>query len=335
MRTDAAFELIRHAHQTSRFAHAYLIVGEPRGPAGELAVRILQMLFCTAKNPPCGACDRCRQVAARTWADAFWVEPEKKSRIISIDALRYGLLHSITQTSLAGGWKAGVILGADCLKEAAANAFLKTLEEPPPQTIFLLLTNAPHQLLSTVVSRCQRVDVSGETALPEDWPARVVAILSAPTPAGVLPAMVLAGRLKELLNDVFNAAEKAVKGEAREEADEHDADDDELNARISARYREWRAGILQVMLHWYRDLLLLRAGGNHDLLHHLAAAPVLAERAARLSLAQTLANVDGMEALARQMDRSMPEESLLAYWLDRLAGGVAPAVVAKVVGRGT
>ena len=324
MNVDAAFDLVRHAFASDRLAHAYLVVGAPRGAAGELATRMLQLLFCSGKTAPCGACDRCRQVRERKWADAFWLRPEKKSRMIGVDAMRDSFLHNLTQTSLAGGWKAGVVVDADRLGVSAANAFLKFLEEPPPRTLLLLLTEAPQILLPTIVSRCHRLEVPEPPVLSEPWNGRLLALLTAPPAAGPLPAMVVAAELAALLEELKTAAEQEVKAEAAADAAvEEDAD--VVEARISARYRELRSGVVRGLLDWYRDLLVLRAGAPAELLQHPAHGALLQERAAQLSLGQALANVLGVEELNRQLERNVPEGSLLAYWLDRLAPGGTPS----------
>ncbi|MEI8242021.1 MAG: hypothetical protein WCI17_02015 [bacterium] len=329
MQVDAAFELIRQAHGSARLAHAYLISGPTRGAAGELVIRVLQMLFCTKPEGPCGVCDVCRLIQARTWADAFWLIPEKTSRRISADAMREKLLAEINLTALAGGWKAGIIVGADRMTPEAANIFLKTLEEPPPQTLFLLLTDAPQELLPTIISRCQRMQIDEPHVLPEPWRKRLLECLTAATPPGPLPAMALASRMAALLADMKDAAEAEVKAETKAEAETLDEDSDVIKARISARYREMRTDLLRAMLNWYRDLMVLRAGGAPANVHYQDSLALLQERAARLTIAQAMANVDGAEELNRQLERSLAEETVLSYWMDRFFSGVpapAPAV---------
>ena len=107
----------------------------------------MQLLFCESEPPPCGECIRCRHVHDRTEPDIHWVFPEKKSRVISVDQIRDTIVSQMSQTSFGGGWKVGVITGADRLNTAAANAFLKTLEEPTEKTLFLLLSDLPQELL--------------------------------------------------------------------------------------------------------------------------------------------------------------------------------------------
>ena len=331
MQVDSAFELIRQAHRRSRLAHAYLIAGPTRGAAGELVTRVLQLLFCQAADAPCGTCARCKQVQARTWADVFWLVPELKSRRISAEAMREKMLAEIAQTSLAGGWKAGVIVGADRMSDAAANIFLKTLEEPPPQTLFLLLTDSPQLLLPTIVSRCQRMEIDAPHVLPEPWRAQLLECLTHATPPGPVPAMALASRLAKLLSDMKDAAEAEVKAEIKAEADTLDEDTDVIKGRISARYREMRADLLRALLNWYRDLLVLRAGGAPEQVHYQDHLALLKERSAHLTLSQALANVDGAEEISRQFERSLPEETVLAYWMDRFVSGV-PAPAARTAG---
>jgi DNA polymerase-3 subunit delta' len=331
MQVDAAFELIRQAHTRARLAHAYLIAGPTRGAGGELAQQILQLLFCPQAQGPCGTCLTCQQARSRTLADLFWLQPEKKSRVISADAMREKLLAEIAQTSLAGGWKVGVVMGADRLTDAAANIFLKTLEEPPPQTLFLLLTDAPQEIMPTIISRCQRIELDAAVVLAEPWRTRLLACLSAATPPGPVPAMGLAARLTELLSAIKDAAETEVKAEVKAEASTLDEDDDVIKARISARYREIRTDLLRALLFWYRDLLLLRAGGTVEQLYYQEHHALLTERATNLTLAQAMANVDGAEELNRQLERSLAEETVFSYWMDRFVSGVpSPTATARL-----
>ena len=145
MEVDRAYELIERAVKAGRAANAYLLVGGVRGMAGELAERVLHLLF--------GPGD------LRVHPDIHRLMPEKKTRIISVEAMRERMIEPMEKTTFMGGWKAGVVLGADRLRTESANAFLKTLEEPPPHTLFLLLSERPEQLLPTIISRCQRIDL--------------------------------------------------------------------------------------------------------------------------------------------------------------------------------
>lgn len=324
MHLDLALSHLTQAFRQGRLAHAYLIVGAPRGVAGELAVRVVQMLACRQPHGPCGACDACRQVAERTWPDAIWIKPEKKSRIISIDQLRATLLPRMSQTSFGGGWKVGVFVAADRLFDAAANAFLKMLEEPPPLTLFLLLTDEPQALLPTVRSRCQRLDLT-DAPLELAAPLRrqVLEVLAGEAIQGPVAAMAAGERLMGVLRTLQDEAERDVKEESQGESEAVNEEKEAIQARVSARYRELRATFLLTLQRWYRDLLLLRAGGAPDRVHYQEQLDTLRARAPHLTLAQALANVDGIDILARQQERSLSDAALLAYWLDRLRDGAS------------
>ena len=322
MQVNETFQMVKRAIEAGRPAHGYLIVGPVRGTAMELAMRILQTLFCSDANRPCGVCERCRRVTERIESDIHWVFPEKKSRIISAEQIREKLIHEVTQTSLAGGWKVGVLVGADRLNDASANAFLKTLEEPPEKTLFLLLSDAPQQLLPTIVSRCQRIDLNAQRELAEPWRSRVVETLSSPLWGKPLERLAMSNVLYSVLADIKLKAEQLVKEESAGESKVED-DDEVFEAKASARYRELRVDFLLTLLRWFRDMVVLKAGGDEALVSTRGKADVLKERVSRLTLAQVLYNLNAVEELARQMERNLSEETLLAYALDRMNHGVA------------
>jgi DNA polymerase-3 subunit delta' len=123
---------------------------------------LAQSLLCADAGElgrPCGVCPGCRAFLAGSHPDYHLVAPEvdSKSGEIKVDAVRE-LIGREVLTSSSGGYKVILIDPADRLNRAAANSLLKTLEEPVPNTLMLLLTAAPHGLPATVRSRCQRLD---------------------------------------------------------------------------------------------------------------------------------------------------------------------------------
>lgn len=323
MNIDDTFQMVKRAIDVGRPANGYLIVGPVRGLAMDLAVRILQTLFCKSETKPCMACDACRHVVEHATADIHWIFPEKKSRIISAEQIREKLLREVTQTAFEDGWKAGVLVGVDRLNEASANVFLKTLEEPPPRTLFLLLTDAPQQLLPTIVSRCQRIDLDTVRDLAEPWKGRMVETLSSPLLKHPMEKQAMAAFLAAILADMKDKAKELVKAEDADSEVVEEEDDDVHKAKIEARYRELRTDFMLALMRWFRDLFVLRAGGGGELLYNPARLELLKERSGRLTLAQALYNLNAVEELARQMERNLSEETLLAYTLDRIYHGVA------------
>ena len=178
MDVSEAQTLISSAIDAGRAAHGYLIVGGVRGNAAELADLILQKLF------P----DALEQLAAHSHPDVVTLEPEGKARIISVESMRERIVEPMATTSFSGGWKVGVIYGADRLRAESANAFLKSLEEPPPKTMYLLLTDQPDAILPTIVSRTQRIDLPLPAGILEDEALEEVASLFAARDAAGLAA---------------------------------------------------------------------------------------------------------------------------------------------------
>jgi DNA polymerase-3 subunit delta' len=157
----------------SRLTHALMLKG--RRGIGKLAFAraLAQALLCEAPDAAEGACDACaacgwfaqgnhpdyRQVEPASIAEADADDAEKKTAI-SVDQVR-GLADFVNVSSHRGGLKIIVVHPAEALNVNAANALLKSLEEPPPRTHFVLVTHRPHQLLPTIRSRCQQIALPG------------------------------------------------------------------------------------------------------------------------------------------------------------------------------
>ncbi|HHT9119407.1 MAG TPA: DNA polymerase III subunit delta' [Candidatus Hypogeohydataceae bacterium YC41] len=140
-----------------RLAHAYLLYG-PEGVGKALFARELaKVLFCQKKGTEaCDLCNPCRKVDSGTHPDLRWVAPLEGKRDIGIGQI-VELETQVYLKPLEAKRKVFVLEDADKMTAAAANCLLKTLEEPPPGTLFLLTTASIHSLYSTIVSRCQKV----------------------------------------------------------------------------------------------------------------------------------------------------------------------------------
>jgi DNA polymerase-3 subunit delta' len=141
-----------------RLAHAYLFTG-PAGIgkrlfAGELA----KALLCEAppgdKLEACDACDACHQVAAGTHPDFFTAGRPEEMVVFPIDTIRE-LCQDLSLKPARGRYKVAILDDAEELSPEASNCFLKTLEEPPPRSLLILISNQPERQLSTIISRCQ------------------------------------------------------------------------------------------------------------------------------------------------------------------------------------
>lgn len=309
MTLDEACRYMETSILHDRVPQAIVVSAPPRGAGEAFTSHVLERLFCQdSECVPCGTCRCCSMIHKGTHPDVFRIEPQKKSRVISMEQMRdfLGRIHS---TSFEGGWKCGVIVSADCLNASSANAFLKTLEEPPERTLFLLLTDSPQRLLPTLISRCQRLQIDdADASLPsEEDCQQLIAILNRPEQnAGAISAFGQADRMVAFLKQRKAEIEKEEKQNQREDEDES-IEKDTLDARIGARYREWRQGVLRAMLHWYRDIFLLVCEGDATNVFFKEYLDQLRERAATCSYRQGLAQVRAVETVVTQLNRNLSE----------------------------
>jgi len=317
LNVDQAYECFRFSHAADRLGHAFLVCADPRREGMEFTGRVLPLLFCTGHPAPCGKCQSCRMAAKQTHPDLVMLEPKLKSRQIAVEHLR-DFLKFFNQTSYMGGWKAGVIVCADRLMDAAANALLKTLEEPPPRCLFLLLTEHVQSLLPTIRSRCQRMDIHApEGVRDEALTARVLTVLSDPDGLG---AVGISRRMAALFREIKQEAEAQVRQETGESG--KDDEDDVIKARVESLYQESRTAAVRAMLLWHRDILMLACGTASDALYHPEQDDVLRQRAAGLSRRGALKALAGLEKMHRRLERNLQEGPLLDQWCFATKGQV-------------
>ena len=158
--------LIRKELEGGRFPHATLIQGGAGTGKKTLARLLAQGLVCRGEHPPCGSCAECRLAAAGEHPNLTILQAgmpiapglKKDRTTIPVDDIRE-LVRICGEHTLSGGRRVALIYGAEDMTPQAQNALLKTLEEPPENTCFLLTTEHPDALLTTVISRCQRISL--------------------------------------------------------------------------------------------------------------------------------------------------------------------------------
>jgi len=296
---------VRSSLAADRLAHAYVLEASIREEGIAFVVDVAGMLLCSEEQRPCGACSACRHVLARSHPDVGWIEPQKISRQISIDQIRQAE-QKIFHTSLTGDWKVCVIIDADRLGLEAANAFLKTLEEPPGQCLFLLVTGQPQALLATVRSRCQRIYLSAETdALPEPWHAALMEIMVVAPSGGVLERMARATRIVALLKEIKQVVADEVDEQAS--ADRHDVPTDVLKARVEVRYRGVRTALLRTLMNFERDVMLAVCDSDTSLFHHPQHEAAIRRLAESTTVPRVLNGIRSIERIEQLLERNLPE----------------------------
>ena len=269
-------------------SHAYLLVGPPHVGKMTLALNLAQSVNCLqGPGAPCGNCLQCSRIAAGHHSDvrivgvgrretsgetaggserADSIEHRRpgRSTVIGIDDVR-DVLHQVNLKPFEGSRIVVIFDGAESLSEEAANALLKTLEEPPPQVVILLLTAYEETLPSTVLSRCQRLVL---LPLSKDQLAEK---LVAEHQAGPEEAERLARLSRGCLGWAISALKDPQVLEQREA--ELDRLKEACEAGISLRFsyaaelvtlfsrdRESAIQLLYLWLRWWRDLMLIKEG---------------------------------------------------------------------------
>jgi len=290
--------------KSGKTAHAYVVVGAPRGEAREFALKALDLLYGVEPG---------KTLNHETHPDIIWVEPQKKSRIISVEQIRE-VRRRMSQTAYAGGWKSCIVVGADRLGDDASNAFLKTLEEPSGKSVFFLLTGHPEALLSTVISRCRRVVIgNAHDSVRESVKLELVSILSGSVEGETISGIVPAKKLQVLLEGI----KKEVAEEVADSAGP-DEDKETREARISARYREIRTAVLRFIMLWHRDILLCVAGADEKCLQNREYAGHIRRVAAAETTSTALMKVGVVETMREQLERNLEEMSVFGTGFCRL-----------------
>ncbi len=218
---DEALRRLQNAFDADRLAHAYLVTGEPSVPFAHFISCLAGKILAT------------RPEEIKKHPDFHEIRPESKSRKILVETIRT-LEHAIYQKAISGKNKVVVIHDADRLMEQAANAFLKTLEEPPPNTHILLTSSLPNAVLSTILSRC--IEIPLRVSARKEWTQREEAsrdiarkLLNEAEPCGITEIFLAVRDFQALLLAVKNEAEKSAEA-ALKELKSHYKDKTDLRA---------------------------------------------------------------------------------------------------------
>jgi DNA polymerase-3 subunit gamma/tau len=153
---------LRNAVEQGKVHHAYLFVGSRGTGKTSMAKILARSLNCERGGPtvtPCGECESCLTIAAGTSVDVIEMDAASNRSVDDVRDLR----ERVAYAPAGGHWKVYILDEAHMLTKEAWNAFLKTLEEPPPNTVFVLATTEAHKVMATIADRCQRFDFQRPT----------------------------------------------------------------------------------------------------------------------------------------------------------------------------
>jgi DNA polymerase-3 subunit delta' len=274
----------------------------------------------------CDDCLSCRKIDHETHADIHWAQPESKSRIVTVEQMR-DLMQQIQLKPTEAEYKVAVIAAADRLNTQAANAFLKTLEEPPSKSVLILLSTEPSRILETILSRCLRLNFSGDGARPLDaaqaeWLEHFGA-LAAGEQKSLLGRYRLLDALLQKLGEIRSRVGETLTARSPlEKYDDvekglRDKWEDELAAAIEAEYRRHRADLLLLVQWWLRDVWLHTLTAGKELLKFPDISGT-ENVARRINPRQALENLQTLEQTQRLLHSNVQEALALEVSLLKL-----------------
>jgi DNA polymerase-3 subunit delta' len=315
-----ALHYLRRAHDQNRLAHAYLISGPAGSGKRDVAAELAGIANGTAASDVFSS--RAREILV--------AEPESKSRRIVIEQIRE-LEHALQMRSTDGRRKVVIISEADRLQPQAANAFLKTLEEPPKNSLLLLLTALPEALPDTIVSRCIAIPLAAggeEEAVPQK--AELIELLSGAAEEktwNVQNAYGIAQGVQRLLGaireDIKTQTAEALKIEEARYRNSTDGAwlderEDYYKALTESLYIQRRGGLIEILFEWWSDVL--RACSDVKQRDLPAAKKETAAVAKRFSTPEVLRRIRRLEELRDDLGRNIQEALAIEVAFLRIFG---------------
>ncbi|MCK4691608.1 MAG: DNA polymerase III subunit delta' [Desulfuromonadales bacterium] len=306
--------ILQRSLKNQRIAHAYLFDG-PDGVGKRLvALALARALFCQTGDG-CGDCPPCRKVDHNNHPDLHLLDAEGTS--IKIDQVR-SLQQDLALRPLEGKYKVCLIDGAEQLNPAAANALLKTLEEPQPNTVIILLTSQPEKLLPTIRSRCQRLPFH---RLPKQRLTEILAnrLELDETEASILAALsegsfqkalgknkgLYLERRGDLLRSLLSLSSGSIIP-LFSLAEELAAEKEQLNE------------ILEIYQAFFRDLLLLKHGRPEDEMVNIDLKETLYRQLAVETTTSLLQKLQALETGRYHLQRNVNRQLAMEFMLMRM-----------------
>jgi DNA polymerase-3 subunit delta' len=315
-----ALDYLQRAHQQQRLAHAYLISGPAGSGKSAVAAGLAAALNETTPD----------YVLNARAPDVFFTEPSSRSRRIVVDQIRE-LEHALRLRSTEGRKKIVIIRDADRMQPQAANAFLKTLEEPPENSLLLLLTTLPEALPETIVSRCLslplQIPSEPKSSAEEKELLRLLCATGEENDGGIKSAYRVSRGIQQLLTSVRDRIkeEHAAALTSEEQRYRQTTDggwlaerEDYYKAMTESIYRENRSRLLETLFLWWADVLRACVNVEGRALPHCAKAT--GKIAARLKTADVLKRIRRLEEMRDQLNTTAQEALVLEVACLRVFG---------------
>jgi len=321
---DHAIRLLKEHTNPDKLRHAYLFSGPQGIGRRTLALEFIKALNCTQPEEPgvpCGKCVVCQQIARMSYADLAVVQALEGHKDIRIEQVRE-LLRTINLAPYQSKYRVALFLDFQKITSGAANALLKTLEEPPPKALLILTTDAQESLLPTIVSRCEVVRLRPLTVgKAEKYLVEAKGI--APVDASLL-AHVTSGRIGAALKLYEDPQALKLRAQLFDDlADLLGASRRTRFAYIEGQLKRGKSGrdnmaeMINIWLTFWRDVNITATGASVPLVN-IDQEALVRSTASRVSLAQTREIMASLEEALGQLDvyvnSRLLAENLVLLW---------------------
>jgi DNA polymerase-3 subunit delta' len=269
------------AKKASHLSHSFIIHSDDSTLSADFAIALAQAVSCPEpldSGDSCGKCLVCRHLDKRSYSELFTLAPVSKSRQIVIgddssmpDTMRWFQSQFHLKSVSEGKMKIGIIYDADCMNQQVQNCFLKTLEEPPPSSLLILLTPNPFTLLPTIRSRCQNIlllrnkSVYDLEKMKDIFPVLHLLMFGK---AGISAAETCASELISISNKLHDIAEEKISDKWKKNLTDSKSLESagqkliqkRFEAAVESEYIGMRNSFLSMLHAWFAHLYMLSQG---------------------------------------------------------------------------
>lgn len=313
---DKAVEFLQASIAGNRLSHSLLFSGPEAVGKRSAALALAKALNCETAGPSdcCDSCPSCARITGRNHPDVMWIEPDGSGNVIKIERIR-DMKRRIGLKPFEGRAKVFIIDRAHLLADAAASAMLKTLEEPPANSVIILVSDDAYRMLPTLRSRCQWVLFRAST--PEEVTKFLINERGAPEEEARFLSHFSEGRIGRAISAMANGS-LAWKNGVLDRFSKKGIIFDEDEFFFKAK-RSDLLGMMDVLTSWYRDMFVIKSGADGSLVINIDRLDKLKAGAGSLE--------------AREIKEMLEETIKTRYYLERNAN--AKLALSNLAGRMT
>ena len=303
----------RSSIEADRVSHAYIIAGEEGSGRNTLAYCFAKTLQCeSGASESCGQCKSCKQAESGNHPDIIYVATDESKNIISVDKIREELVGTMEIKPYSSRYKIYIIKEGEKMAEGAQSALLKTIEEPPEYGIVIIITTQPEKLLPTIRSRCVMIQTKPvkETDIHE-YLVNDCGVSEDKARFAIEYSQGNLGKAIKLATNEYYESLVNMVVDLMSNIFEMDMEDITATIQHAENYKMNINDFLDLMMMWYRDILVLKVTGNPDKIHFSGHYTVIRDQANYLSFNELETKSRAITAAKERLDAKAKFEDIM------------------------